>query len=180
MQQVDKMSVGEWFADEIEKKFLNFIIWASWYSKWMEIISWHIDKYIMSRCLFLVTVFSPALGRYRHLWYFINIYRIWWYIISVLKFPGVLYAICRFKIRISYLATSISLDLRATFIYLSLFKRLLCRLKVLLIIFILFISSRLMLLLYFCGVLICPAEIRVYFIHRQIRYLVWHKAEFRP
>ena len=52
--------------------------------------------------------------------------------------------------KIGYLATPISLDFRVTFIYLlSLSERLLCRSKVLLIIFIISISSHLILVLCF-------------------------------
>ena len=71
---------------------------------------------------------------------------------------------------ISYLATPISLDFRVNFIYLlSLFKRLLSRLKLSLIIFIL-ISSCLIWVLFFFF-LICSAEIGVCFIY--IGIMVW-------
>ena len=58
---------------------------------------------------------------------------------NLFKLACILYTICRFKIcnycksaEISYLATPNRLDFRETFIYLlSLFKKLLCRLKVL-------------------------------------------------
>ena len=83
------------------------------------------------------------------------------YIFSISKCPCVLYAICK-SAEISHMATPICLDFCVIFIYLlSLFTRLLCRLKVLsLIIFMILISSRLILVLCFF-VLICPAEIGV-------------------
>ena len=87
---------------------------------------------------------------------------------SYMSYVGLKFAMAE----ISYLATPVSLDFRVTFIYLlSLFKRLLCRLRLLsLIIFIILISSRLILVL--CIFLIWPDEIGVRLIHPCVLYTV--------
>ena len=81
----------------------------------------------------------------------------------------ILYVGLKFTIaEISYQGTPMSWDFRVTFVYqLSLFKRQSCRLKFLsLIIFIILISSCLILIL--CFFLICPAKIDMHLICHQI------------
>ena len=91
----------------------------------------------------------PHTHTHTHTHIYIYIFEIFW------KFPRILFVICWFKT--TYLDYPIRLDFRETFIYLlSLFKRLLFRLKVLsLIIFILLILSRLILVLCFTIFFFC-------------------------
>ena len=87
------------------------------------------------------------------------------------------FKICNSQLKLATEATPISLVFRETFIcLLSISKRRLCRLRMLLlIIFIVLISSRLILVLsfvLFCFFLICPAEVRVHLIHSCVLYAV--------